>query len=355
MELPYLQDFRPDNSGQSPLARAEDWFNAPCPACGKDAHRDTDVTDNFLCSGWYFLRYPSTGRDDLAIEPQLTAKWLPVDCYIGGNEHAVLHLMYARFLTMALHELGIVGFSEPFKRFRAHGLLIREGRKMSKSKGNVISPDAIINQYGADTLRLYLMFLGAYEQGGDYRGSGIQGPFSFLNRLWQSVAEADGDPDLPPESPVERTLHRTIRQVTEQLPEQQFNTAIAAMMEYMNVVRADGRTPRIAELEPLVVMVAPFAPHVCEELYERLGFEGGLFASARWPAYDASKVVDETLNIAVQVNGKLRAQVTVSPEAGEDSVREAAELDSNVARHLAGKRVRKVIYVPNKLINLVAA
>ncbi len=355
VELPYLKDFRPDDSGQSPLARAKDWFNAPCPACGKDAHRDTDVTDNFLCSGWYFLRYPSAGRDDLAIEPQLTAKWLPVDCYIGGNEHAVLHLMYARFLTMALHELGIIGFSEPFKRFRAHGLLIREGRKMSKSKGNVISPDAIINQYGADTLRLYLMFLGAYEQGGDYRGSGIQGPFSFLNRLWQSVAEADGDPELPPEPAIERALHRTIRQVSEQLPEQQFNTAIAAMMEYMNVVRAGGRTPRIAELAPLVVMVAPFAPHVGEELYERLGFEGGLFASARWPAYDPAKVVDETLNIAVQVNGKLRGEVTVNAEAGEDSVREAAELDGNVARHLAGKRVRKVIYVPNKLINLVAA
>ena len=355
VELPYLQDFRPDDSGQSPLARAKDWFNAHCPACGKDAHRDTDVTDNFLCSGWYFLRYPSTGRDDLAIDPQLTAKWLPVDCYIGGNEHAVLHLMYARFLTMALHELGIIGFSEPFNRFRAHGLLIREGRKMSKSKGNVISPDAIINQYGADTLRLYLMFLGAYEQGGDYRGSGIQGPFSFLNRLWQSVTEADGDPDLPPEPAIERALHRTIRQVTEQLPEQQFNTAIAAMMEYMNVVRAGGRTPRIAELAPLVVMVAPFAPHVGEELHERMGFEGGLFASAHWPTYDPAKVVDETLNIAVQVNGKLRGEVTVNAQASEDSVREAAELDGNVARHLAGKRVRKVIYVPNKLINLVAS
>ena len=355
VELPHLEDFRPDDSGQSPLARATDWFNARCPACGRNAHRDTDVTDNFLCSGWYFLRYPSTGRDDLAIEPQLTAKWLPVDSYIGGNEHAVLHLMYARFLTMALHDLGIIGFSEPFKRFRAHGLLIREGRKMSKSKGNVISPDAIINQYGADTLRLYLMFLGAYEQGGDYRGSGIQGPFSFLNRLWQSVAEADGDPDLPPEPEVERALHRTIRQVTEQLPEQQFNTAIAAMMEYMNVVRADGRTPRIKELTPLVVMVAPFAPHVCEELYERLGFAGGLFASARWPAHDPAKLVDATLNIAVQVNGKLRGEVTVSPDAGAESVRAAAELDGNVARHLAGKEVRKVIYVRNKLINLVAA
>ena len=355
VELPYLQDFRPDNSGQSPLARAKDWFNAPCPACGKDAHRDTDVTDNFLCSGWYFLRYPSTGRDDLAIEPQLTGKWLPVDCYIGGNEHAVLHLMYARFLTMALHELGIIEFSEPFKRFRAHGLLIREGRKMSKSKGNVISPDDIINEYGADTLRLYLMFLGAYEQGGDYQGGGIQGPFSFLNRLWQSVCEADDDPNLAPEPGVERALHRTIRQVTEQLPDQQFNTAIAAMMEYMNVVRAGGRTPRIAELKPLVVMVAPFAPHVCEELYERLGFEGGLFASARWPAYDPDKVVAETLNIAVQVNGKLRGEVTVPAEAAEDSIRQAAELDDNVARHLTGKQVRKVIYVPNKLINLVAA
>ena len=355
VQLPYLEDFRPDDSGQSPLTRAEAWHRAPCPACGKAACRDTDVTDNFLCSGWYFLRYPSVGRDDLAMDPELTAKWLPVDSYIGGNEHAVLHLMYARFLTMALHDLGVIGFDEPFRRFRAHGLLIRDGRKMSKSKGNVIVPDDIIKDYGADAMRLYLMFLGPYEQGGDYRGAGIQGPFGFLNRLWQSVAEADRNGDALPAAEVERALHRTIKQVTEQLEALQFNTAIAAMMEYMNLVRAGGRRPRAAELLPLVVMVAPFAPHVAEELHERLGFQESLFASARWPAYDPAKLVETTRTIAVQVNGKLRGQVQVPAETGEDAVRAAAERERNVARHLDGKRIRKVIYVPNKLVNLVAA
>ena len=355
VELPYLEDFRPDDSGQSPLARAKDWHRVPCPACGKAAHRDTDVTDNFLCSGWYFLRYPSASRADAAMDPALTAKWLPVDSYIGGNEHAVLHLMYARFLSMALHDLGVIDFDEPFRRFRAHGLLIREGRKMSKSKGNVIVPDDIIQEYGADAMRLYLMFLGPYEQGGDYRGTGIQGPYGFLNRLWQSVADAVADDAAPAAAEVERALHRTIKQVTEQLEDLQFNTAIAAMMEYLNLVRAAGRRARVAELLPLVVMVAPFAPHIAEELHERLGFRESLFRSAAWPRHDPAKLVDDIVRIAVQVNGKLRGQVQVPVEAGENRVRAAAEREGNVARHLAGKQIRKVIYVRNKLVNLVAA
>ena len=356
VELPYLEDFRPDDTGISPLARAADWFETTCPACGGPAHRETDVTDNFLCSGWYFLRYPSAGFDDEPINRELTEKWLPVDCYIGGNEHAVLHLMYARFLTMALNQLGIVEFAEPFKKFRAHGLLIREGRKMSKSRGNVIVPDDIIAEYGADTMRLYLMFLGPYEQGGDYQGKGIQGPQGFLNRLWRSVARALREDSGEPADPVvERALHRTIKQVTEQVAELQYNTAIAAMMEYLNVVREGGRLPRQAELRPLVILLAPFAPHVAEELHEHLGATTGLFAAARWPDYDPSKVIDEFVEIAVQVNGRLRGQVSVPNGADAELVQKAACGNHNVARYLDGKAVRKVIHVPNKLINLVAA
>ena len=356
VELPYLEDFRPDDTGVSPLARVTDWFETTCPACGGSAHRETDVTDNFLCSGWYFLRYPSAGLDDEPIDRELTEKWLPVDCYIGGHEHAVLHLMYARFLTMALHELGIIGFAEPFRKFRAHGLLIREGRKMSKSRGNVIVPDDIIAKYGADTMRLYLMFLGPYEQGGDYQGKGIQGPQGFLNRLWQSVVRSlQEDAAQPPDPAVERALHRTIKQVTEQVAELHYNTAIAAMMEYLNVVREGGRVPRQAELKPLVILLAPFVPHVAEELHARLGATQGLFAGAHWPAYDPSSIVDEFVEIAVQVNGKLRGQVSVANDATRDMVQEAACNNRNVARYLDGKTVRKVIHVPNKLINLVAA
>ncbi|HEX9710528.1 MAG TPA: class I tRNA ligase family protein, partial [Candidatus Thermoplasmatota archaeon] len=224
--LPRVEDFKPDDTGISPLARVEEWYRTTCPACGGEARRETDVSDTFLDSGWYFLRYPSTDFDDRALDPEVTRKWLPVDCYIGGNEHAVLHLMYARFLTMVLHDLGHLDFEEPFTTFRAHGLIIREGAKMSKSKGNVIVPDPIIEQYGADTFRLYLMFLGPFEEGGDYRDEGIQGPFGFVHRLWDAALSAerrDADPE------VERKVHRTIERVTTQLAELQYNTAVAAL------------------------------------------------------------------------------------------------------------------------------
>ena len=349
---PYLDDFRPDDTGVSPLARATDWYRTTCPSCGSPARRDTDVTDNFLCSGWYFLRYPSTDRDDVALDAELTAKWLPVDCYIGGNEHAVLHLMYARFLTMALKDLGVLDFDEPFARFRAHGLLIRDGRKMSKSRGNVINPDEIIERYGADTMRLYLMFLGPYNQVADYQTRGIQGPLSFLNRLWQAVGEAEpGAADAA----VERALHRTIKQVGEQLPALQFNTAIAAMMEYLNVVRADGRTAHREELEPLVIMLAPFAPHIAEELYARLGHDDGLFDSAAWPVFDEAKLVESTVQIVVQVNGKVRGRVPVHADADNDAHAEAARANDNVARHLEGMTVRKTVVVPGRLVNFVVS
>ena len=348
--LPRLEDFQPDDSGRSPLARAAGFCEVPCPRCGADARRDTDVTDNFLCSGWYYLRYPSTDRDDMAMDPELTRKWLPVDSYIGGNEHAVLHLMYARFLAMALADLGVLPFDEPFARFRAHGILVRDGRKISKSRGNLVVADQLIAKYGADATRLYLMFLGPYEQGADYRTSGIQGPHGFLNRLWRAVLDAaDGDPDAA----VERALHQTVKQVGEQVPALQFNTAIAAMMAYLNVVRAQGRTARRSELEPLVIMLAPFAPHVAEELYERLGHAGGLFATARWPRYDPAKALAQAVEIAVQVNGKTRGRVRVAADADEPTVVAAAKAHDNVARHLAGATLRKTVVVPGRLVNLV--
>ena len=350
VELPYLKDFKPDDSGVSPLRRATHWFETTCPRCGSPAHRDTDVTDNFLCSGWYFLRYPSARRDDLALDPELTRKWLPVDSYIGGNEHAVLHLMYARFLTMALRDVGVLDFDEPFTRFRAHGLVMSEGRKMSKSRGSVVLPDDIIDRFGADTMRLYLLFLGPYEQGGDWQSTGLQGPRGFLNRLWQSVLDSE---EGPPDREVERALHKTIKQVTEQTPALQFNTAIAAMMGYLNAVRAGGRTPRRSELEPLLLLLAPYAPHIAEELCARMGHAGGIFGNAVWPDYDPSKLVGEAVEIAVQVNGRLRGRIEMPPDATRDAVLKAARANENVARHLTAGSVRKVIFVPGKLLNLV--
>ena len=368
--LPRVKDFKPDDSGVSPLARVEEWYRIDCPQCGAPARRETDVSDTFLDSSWYFLRYPSTDHDDVPFDRALMRSWLPVDCYIGGNEHAVLHLLYARFVTMALHDLGHLDFDEPFSRFRAHGTIIREGAKMSKSKGNTIIPDELIEQYGADTVRTYLMFLGPYEEGGDYQDEGIQGPHGFLHRLYETVttavaleaaADNGGGPDSDEGSgnraeadpDVERKLHQTIRQVTRQIPELSYNTSIAAMMEYLNAVRAGGRKATRREVEPLVVMIAPFAPHVAEELWEHLGHDGGIFDRANWPTYDEAKTRETSVKLAVQVNGKLRATVEGPAGMDQDAAEAAARSDENVARYLDGATLKRVIYVPNRLLNFV--
>ena len=348
--LPRVEDFRPDDSGISPLARVEEWYRTTCPECDAEARRETDVSDTFLDSGWYFIRYPSADFDDKPFDSAITKNWLPVNTYIGGNEHAVLHLLYSRFITMVLKDMGHIDFEEPYDVFRAHGLIIADGAKMSKSKGNVIVPDPIIEEFGADTFRTYLMFLGPFGEGGDYRPQGIQGPFGFLHRLWDTAVSADeGEPDPD----VERKIHQTIRQVTEQLPELGYNTAIAAMMECLNVIRSGGRSAVRAEIEPLVVMIAPFAPHMAEELWERFGHAGSVFDGANWPTFDASKVVESTVQVAVQVNGKLRATISVPKDAVEADVVAAARAEDNVARHIEDKDERRVIHVPGRLVNFV--
>ncbi|HJR63725.1 MAG TPA: leucine--tRNA ligase [Gemmatimonadaceae bacterium] len=347
--LPFIADFRPDDTGVSPLARHEEWYRVACPKCGTLGRRETDVSDTFLDSSWYFLRYPSTEFDDRPFDVARTKRWLPVDQYIGGNEHAVLHLLYSRFITMVLQELGYVEFEEPFKKFRAHGHIIREGAKMSKTKGNVVNPDQYIEEWGADAFRTYLMFLGPFEEGGDFRDRSISGVKRFLDRLWASVHEADAS--AAPEDAVMRKLHQTIKKVGEDIPRLSYNTAIAAMMEYMNVLRASERTPRRAEVEPLVQLVSPFAPHIAEELWERLGHRRSVFDSG-WPTYDPSLVVRDTVEIAVQVNGKLRGNVTVSREATQDEVLAAALATPAIAKFVTGEP-KKVVYVPGRLINIV--
>ena len=349
VELPFIPDFRPDDSGISPLARHEEWYRVPCPECGKMARRETDVSDTFLDSGWYFLRYPSVGRDDAAFDAAITNKWLPVNSYIGGNEHAVLHLLYSRFLTMVLHEAGHVGFDEPFTKFRAHGLIIREGAKMSKSKGNVVNPDEYLDRWGADAFRTYLMFLGPFEEGGDFRDAGISGVKRFLDRLWASVRDARRDGEG--EREVMQKLHQTIRKVGDDVPKLSYNTAIAAMMEYMNAVRRAERSPHRAEVEPLVQLVAPFAPHVAEELWEMLGHTTSVF-DAGWPAFDAALAGGETVTIAVQVNGKTRGTVVVANDADQAAVLAAAMGESSIAKFVASEP-RKVIYVAGRLLSLV--
>ncbi len=354
VELPYVESFKPDESGIAPLARDEGFFRTECPVCGGEARRETDVSDTFLDSAWYFLRYPSTDFDDRPFDPQRTRKWLPVDSYIGGEEHAVLHLLYSRFITMVLHDLGHLPFEEPYDRFRKHGLLIKEGAKISKSRDNVVIPDEYIERYGADTFRTYLMFLGPYQEGGDFRDVALAGPERFLKRVWDSVTAAaeEGRPGFDDEA-IERSLHRTIRKVTRDIEGLSYNTAIAALMDYLNELRTGGRVPSVDEARPLVLMLAPIAPHIAEELWERLGGATSLFEGAEWPSWDEAKTVADEVEMPVQVNGKLRATIRVERGASEEAVREAALEEENVRRHLGGAEVRKVVHVPDRLINLV--
>ena len=349
--LPFIEDFRPDASGVSPLARHKEWYFVQCPQCGAQGRRETDVSDTFLDSAWYFLRYPSTEYADRPWDSERTKTWLPVTTYIGGNEHAVLHLLYARFVTMALHDLGHLHFEEPFPKLRAHGLIIKDGAKMSKSRGNVVIPDAYIRKWGADTFRLTLMFLGPFQDGGDFRDEGIIGLRRFLDKVWQLAHEAQevGAQPLPPE--VERKLHQTIRKVTTDIERLDYNTAIAAMMEYVNTVR-EQHAVSTTGVEPLLVMLAPFAPHVAEELWAVCGHERSIF-TARWPAFDTRLAAAGEVEIVIQVNGKVRGRVTVSRGASEAEVVALALAEEAVRRFVDGKPVRKTIYVPDRLVNFV--
>ena len=348
--LPFIEDFKPDDSGVSPLARHEEWYRVACPKCGKTGRRETDVSDTFLDSAWYFLRYPSVGRDDVPFEKDITKKWLPVNSYIGGNEHAVLHLLYSRFITMVLHDAGMLEFEEPFVRFRAHGHIIREGAKMSKTQGNIVNPDEYIEQWGADAFRTYLMFLGPYEQGGDFRDASISGTRRFLDRLFASVhgMSAAGVPDPS----VMRKLHQTIRKVGEDISRLSYNTAVAAMMEYMNVLRKGERTPHRSEVVPLIPLVSPFAPHIAEELWEQTGGTGSVFDSA-WPQFDAVLAAEDQIELVVQVNGRVRSRITVERGITEEAAVIAALADPVVAKFVAGAP-KKIIFVPGRLLNIVA-
>ena len=360
--LPEVEAFRPEEGGAAPLARVESFVRTECPECGSEARRETDVSDTFLDSSWYFLRYPSTDFDDRPFDPERTDRWLPVDMYIGGEEHAVLHLLYSRFVTMVLEDLGKLDFEEPYDRFRKHGLLTKEGAKISKSRGNVIVPDEYLDRHGADAFRAYLMFAGPFQENSDFRDQGIVGVERFLDRLAEAVEEAAeagrqglDDPEL------ERSLHRTVAQVTEDYESLDYNTAIAALMEYLNEVRAEGRTPSVDELRPVVVMLAPVAPHLAEELWERIGDGRPLFpgddgtAVARdlWPEWDESMLRTEEVEIPVQVNGRVRATIRVERGASETAVREAALEEENVVRHVGDDEIRKVVHVPDQLVNFV--
>ncbi len=354
VELPEVADWLPRGTGASPLAAVPSFVHAACPTCGGPARRETDVSDNFLDSAWYFLRYPSTTFDDRPFDPELTAKWLPVDMYIGGAEHAVLHLLYSRFITMALHDLGHLPFEEPFTRFRAHGLLVKDGAKMSKSRGNVVNPDAYIDRLGADTLRMYLVFVGPYEQGGQFSDRGIGGVRRFLGRVWDLVLRHAGRLAAGP-APLEarQRLHRTIQRVADDLGALRYNTAIAALMEYLNSLQ-DWQVLHDEEISGLLLLLAPFAPHIAEELWARLDKPYSIHQQA-FPVASAELVEVVTAPVAVQINGRTRAVLHLASGATESDALQAAQQVAAVRQHLEQAALRRVIYVPGRVINLVAS
>jgi leucyl-tRNA synthetase len=349
--LPELEDYQPTGTGDSPLSKIPEFVATTCPICGKPATRETDVMDNFLDSGWYYLRYPSSDDNTQAWDPEITRTWLPVAMYIGGAEHSVLHLLYTRFLTMALNDLGKLPFEEPFRRFRAHGLIIKDGAKMAKSAGNVINPDDYLETYGADVLRTYLMFMGPYEAGGDFSDRGIGGVVRFLERVWRLGTQPTAQSSAVASSAV--AMHAAIKRVSEDIPALKYNTAIAALMEYVNALEAQPSVSR-GELATLLVLLAPFAPYISEELWQRLGQTGSVHQQP-WPAYNEAVLRRAVMTLVVQVDGRLRDRIELPAEASAEEVRTAVLAAEKVRRAIAGRAIHDVIYVPGRLTNVVTA
>ncbi len=355
--------------GGSPLARLDSFVNVPCPLCGIAARRETDTMDTFVQSSWYFLRYCCPDLLDAPLDRLKVDYWMSVDQYIGGIEHAVMHLLYARFFTKVLRDMGYVSCDEPFTNLLTQGMVIKDGAKMSKSKGNVVDPDALIKKYGADTARLFSLFAAPPEKDLDWSDQGVDGSYRFLNRVWKlvherldvvrSAAALDVATLNSDEQKVRRAVHKTIRKVTEDVEERfHFNTAIAAIMELLNTLQStELDSPQSAPvmkeaLQSMVLLLAPFVPHIAEELWQQLGHTEQISAAA-WPDYDRSAVVDDEVLVVVQVNGKLRSKITVAAGTDEEILKERALADEKIQPFLQGVQVRKVICVPGKLINIV--
>ncbi|HXY39843.1 MAG TPA: class I tRNA ligase family protein, partial [Vicinamibacteria bacterium] len=359
--------------GGNPLEKVPSFVDATCPKCGGRARRETDTMDTFVDSSWYFYRYLSPKKDDGPIDQAAVRYWFPIDLYVGGIEHAILHLVYSRFWTKMMRDLGLVSIDEPVTRLFPQGMVHKDGEVMSKSKGNTIAPDEVVQRYGADTLRLYILFAAPPEMAMEWSETGIEGPHRFLQQSWRLVdrhaEELAREPRRPmsaelPESARElrRKVHQTIFKVTRDVDERiQLNTAVAALMELKNeilrleaAVAAGACRPALREaLETLVLLLSPFTPHVCEEMWRRLGHQESL-ARAPWPAFDAGAAREDEVELAVQVNGKVRGRVLVSRDAAEATVRERALAEPRVREQLEGKQIVKCVVVPGRLVSVVA-
>lgn len=356
--LPETDDFAPAGDGRSPLGRIEDWVNTPCPQCGQPARRETDTMDGFACSSWYFLRYTSPHETARPFDPEAVRRWLPVDTYVGGAEHAVMHLLYARFFTKVLYDAGFISFQEPFSQLRNQGMLLSamDGRKMSKSRGNVVTPDEVIARHGVDALRLYLVFLGPFDMDALWDERGIRGVTRFIERTWRLVQHTP--PAGHAAADFERERHKVIQRVTKDVEQFRFNTAVAALMEYLNYLTtrkdtAVSGTQWRQAVETFTLLLAPFAPFVAEEVWQTVLGHSNSVHRQTWPEHDASLAADAQITIVVQVNGKLRDRITAPPGLDETALQEMALASAAVGRYVNGRAIRKIIVIPDKLVNIV--
>lgn len=349
--LPTVDSYEPTDNGESPLAKITDWVNTVCPHCGGPAKRETDTMPQWAGSSWYFLRYMDPHNDQALASPEALAYWGPVDWYNGGMEHTTLHLLYSRFWHKFLYDIGVVPTKEPYQKRTSHGMILGENNeKMSKSRGNVVNPDDVINEYGADTLRLYEMFIGDFEKAAPWNNASIKGCKRFLERVWALQGSMIKGGAYRPE--LETVFHKTIKKVTEDIEALKCNTAIAALMALLNDIYEAGSINQ-AEMKTLLLLLNPFAPHMTEELWEILDF-GGTVTDQKWPVWDTDKCRDNTVEIVLQIMGKVRSRITIPVDMGREDVLALAKQDEKISAALEGKTVLKEIYVPGKLVNFVA-
>ena len=351
--LPEVDSYEPTDNGESPLAPMTDWVNTTCPCCGGPAQRETDTMPQWAGSSWYFLRYMDPHNDKALASKEALEYWSPVDWYNGGMEHTTLHLLYSRFWHKFLYDIGVVPTKEPYKKRTSHGMILGEGgEKMSKSRGNVVNPNDIVDEYGADTMRTYIMFIGDFEKAAAWSANAVKGCKRFLDRVWNLGEMEHTGEDYSPAN--EAAVHKAIKKVSEDIEAMKFNTAIAALMALVNDFYANGASR--GDMKALILMLSPFAPHICEEMWENMGFaaaEGKMACQMAWPVYDESKTIASEVEMAVQIQGKLRGSVKVPMDSDEATVVAAAKAVDKVARQLEGMEIVKVIHVKNKLVNLI--
>ena len=350
LELPDLEEFIPGEDGKSPLAKVDSFVNTTCPKCGGHATRETDTMPQWAGSSWYFLRYIDPKNNNEFADSKKLKYWLPVDCYNGGMEHVTRHLIYSRFWHRFLYDIGLVPTKEPYSKRTTQGLILGpDGDKMSKSKGNVINPDDIVKEYGADTLRTYILFIADYKDSAPWNENGVKGCKKFLDRVTR-IEEFATDEDITNDE-IEKELNKTIKKVSEDYEEQKYNTAIAAMMTYVNLLYKQEKVSK-KYIAPFLQILNPIASHVTEDLWERLGFEGHIFSS-KWPEYDISKIIESNVELAVQINGKVRFKITVPTSFSEEEIKEQVKNDDKLTQYIDGKQIQKIIVIKSRIVNIV--